>query len=132
MFRVPAAEVLRRPDILRRLELSEEVIVFRPIERTFAVDRGFTDHPGLVNVVILEGIIQHPIGEDIAVMMAVGAARATNGDFVAKEFLTARDLNGFGLRRGLGQRVGEKSGLVLRPKNLEISHVVIAHLEGVA
>ena len=76
MLGVPAAEVLRRADILRRHEFGEEIIVLRPKERTFTVDRGFADHARLVDVEVLEGVVQDAVRDDVAVVMAIGAARA--------------------------------------------------------
>ena len=54
---VTAAEVLRRADILWRLELREEVVVLRTIEWSFAVNSGFADDPGLMDVEILERVV---------------------------------------------------------------------------
>ena len=64
MLRIPAAEVLRRADILWRLEGGEEVIVLRAIERALAVNRRFTNHARLMDVEILEGVVRHTVRED--------------------------------------------------------------------
>src|SRR5206468_3247181 len=67
---VSAAQVLRRADILRRLEASEEVIVLRAEERPVAINGRFADDARLVDVVILERIVNRAVGHLVAVVMA--------------------------------------------------------------
>ena len=128
MFRVPAAEILRRPDVLRRVELLEKVIVRRSIKRTFAIDGGFAHHTRLMDVVVLERVVHDSVRHRVAVAMAVRTTGAALRDFVRENNPAALDLVGFGLRRRLRERIGEKPGLVLRPEDLQISQLIIADL----
>jgi hypothetical protein len=123
MFRIPAAEVLRRAHILWRLESSEEVIVLGAIEWALAVHRSFTNHARLMDIEILESVVRHTVREEIAVAMAVGAASATRQDFLAKKIFAACNLGCLGGGWNLPKRVRKESGLVPRPKNLQISYV---------
>src|SRR3954471_4308090 len=132
MFRVSAAEVLRRPDVLRRCKRLEEVICFRTVERALAVDRHLADYPGLVDVVVLESVVENAIAEGVSVMVAIGAARPALGDFAGENLPPSLDLLRLRLRRHLGQRIREQTRFILRPKNLEIGHVVITNLESLA
>src|SRR3954447_19241833 len=118
MFGVAAAKILRCAYVLRRLEFSKEVIVLRTIKWTLSIDRGFTDHAGLVDVIVLEGIVRDAIGEEITVMMAIGAPGATGRNLIGEERLASRDFSGFRLSGDLRQWIREQARFVLRPKNL--------------
>src|SRR5438093_6870860 len=113
MFGVAAAEILRCAYVLWRLEFGKEVVVLRTKEWTLSIDRGFTDHAGLVDVVVLESVIQDAIGKGIAVMMAIGAAGATRRNLVGEELLAPRDLSGLRLSRNLRERIREQACFVL-------------------
>ena len=91
MFGVSAAQVLRRADILRRLEPRKEVVVRRAEEWSITIDRRFADDARLMDVVILERIIDDAVGPLIAVMVAVGAAGAALRDFQREDLFAARD-----------------------------------------
>ena len=97
MLGIAAAEILRGADVLWRLEFGEEIIVLRSIERTLTVDRALADHSRFVDVVVLEGVVQDAVRKDVAVVMAVGAARAARRNLITEEFLAARDLDSLGL-----------------------------------
>src|SRR4051812_17079723 len=129
---VTAAQVLRSTNILWWLELGEEVVVIRPIERALAVNRRLTDDPGFMDVEILERVVHQTVRRDVAVVVTISTASAAGRDFVREECLAACNLKLFGLRASLRKRIREKPRVVLRPENLEIGHVVIADLEGAA
>src|SRR5690349_16690677 len=132
MLCIAAAEVLRCAHILGRLEGGEEVIGFRAIEWALTVDGGFTNHAWLMDVKILEGIVRHTVRKEVAIAMAIGTASPPSEHFPGEEILAACNLGGFGRGRELPKRVREESGLILRPKDLQVSHVVIADFVGFA
>src|ERR1044072_3671080 len=129
VFRVSATKVLRCADILRWSKGREEVIVAGTEEWSIAIDRRFADYSRFVNVVVLERIVGYSVGNRVAVVMTVGAACTPLRDFRREDLLTARDLCRLRLTRKLGERIWEQPSLVLRPEDLQISHVVGTDLE---
>src|SRR4051794_12847304 len=105
MLGVTAREILRCPHILGRGKRRKEIIVLRPKERPFAVNRRFADYPRLVNVEILEGIVQDAVGGFVSVVMAIRAARASLRNSAGEDLFAAGDLVGLSLIRELRQRV---------------------------
>src|SRR3954454_15147758 len=132
MFRIPAAEILRGSDVLWRCKRLEKIICFRAVERSLAVDGHLADYAGLVDVVVLERVVENAVAEGVAIVVAIGATRAALGNFAGEDLPAALNFLRFGLRRHLGQRIGEQTRFILRPENLEIRHVVIPDLERLA
>src|SRR5215211_303001 len=129
VFRVTTTEILRRADILRRRKTREEVIISWSEEWTFTVDRRLTDYSRLMNVEVLERIIKNSVGGLIPIVMTVHAACATLGHLRRKYLFPARNLCGLIEIRKLGQRIGQQPPLILRPENLQISHVEVTDFE---
>src|SRR6185369_12308697 len=107
MLRVPAAEVLRRSDVLRRSEFHEEVIVLWPKEWSFTVHGRLADDARLVNVVVLKRVVTNAVDEFISVVMTLGTTSSALRDAGRKYLFTTRDLLRFDLIRKLVQRIGK-------------------------
>src|SRR5262245_26118034 len=95
MLRIPAAEVLRRPHILWRFEGGKEVIILGSIEWPLTINRGLTNHAWLMDVEVLESVVRHTVGKEIAVPVAIGAASATSRYLAAKKILATGNLGFF-------------------------------------
>src|SRR5262245_35211740 len=132
MFRVPAAEILWRADILRWSEFDKEIIVRRPKERAFTVHCRFTDHARLVDIEVLKRIIQHAISGFVSIVMTFCAACTSLSHAVCENLSAARDLGGIRGIRKLRKRIWQPPRFILRPQDLQIGHPVIADFLGVA